>query len=74
MNDVDIFLRYNSKIVENDYSDMGLNQDQIDFLLALKNLKNLKVEDTSRELNIDKFEITENKLLDGFFQLYPIYM
>ena len=62
------------KIVENDYSDMGLNQDQIDFLLALKNLKNLKVEDTSRELNIDKFEITENKLLDGFFQLYPRYM
>ena len=62
------------KVVENDYSDMGLNQDQIDFLLALKNLKNLKVEDTSRELNIDKFEITENKLLDGFFQLYPRYM
>ena len=62
------------KVIENDYSDMGLNQDQIDFLLALKNLKNLKVEDTSRELNIDKFEITENKLLDGFFQLYPRYM
>lgn len=62
------------KEVENDYSDMGLNQDQIDFLLALKNLKNLKVEDVSKKLNIDQFEITEEKLMEGFFQLYPRYM
>ena len=58
------------KEVENDYSDMGLNQDQIDFLLALKNLKNLKVEDVSKKLDIDQFEITEEKLMEGFFQLY----
>ena len=62
------------KVVVTDYSDMGLNQDQIDFLVALKNLKNLKVEDQSKELDIDKFEITQEKLLDGFFQLYPRYM
>ena len=62
------------KEVENDYSDMGLNQDQIDFLLALKNLKNLRVEDVSKKLNIDQFEITEEKLMEGFFQLYPRYM
>jgi len=62
------------KEVENDYSDMGLNQDQIDFLLALKNLKNLKVEDVSKKLDIDQFEITEEKLMEGFFQLYPRYM
>ena len=62
------------KVVETDYSDMGLNQDQIDFLIALKNLKNLKVEDVSKKLDIDQFEITEDKLMDGFFQLYPRFM
>ena len=62
------------KIVENDYSDMGLNQDQIDFLLALKNLKTLRVEDVSKKLDIDQFEITEEKLMEGFFQVYPRYM
>lgn len=61
-------------VVENDYSDMGLNQDQIDFLLALKNLKNLKVEDVSKKLDIEKFEITDDKLMEGFFQVYPRYM
>lgn len=61
-------------VVENDYSDMGLNQDQIDFLLALKNLKNLKVEDVSKKLDIEKFEITDEKLMEGFFQVYPRYM
>jgi len=60
--------------VESDYSDMGLNQDQIDFLIALKNLKNLRVEDTHKDLDIDKFQVTEEKLADGFFQLYPRYM
>ncbi len=62
------------KIVENDYSDMGLNQDQIDFLLALKNLKNLKADDVSKKLDIDQFAITDEKLLEGFFQIYPRYM
>lgn len=62
------------KIVENDYSDMGLNQDQIDFLLALKNLKNLKADDISKKLDLDQFAITDEKLLDGFFQVYPRYM
>jgi hypothetical protein len=62
------------KIVENDYSDMGLNQDQIDFLLALKNLKNLKADDVSKKLDLDQFAITDEKLLEGFFQVYPRYM
>jgi len=62
------------KIVENDYSDMGLNQDQLDFLLALKNLKNLKADDVSKKLNLEQFAITDEKLLEGFFQLYPRYM
>ena len=62
------------KIVENDYSDMGLNQDQLDFLLALKNLKNLKADDISKKLDLEQFAITDEKLLEGFFQLYPRYM
>ena len=62
------------KIVENDYSDMGLNQDQLDFLLALKNLKNLKADDVSKKLDLEQFAITDEKLLEGFFQLYPRYM
>ena len=62
------------KVVENDYSDMGLNQDQIDFLIALKNLKSLKVEDVSKNLDIEKFEVTDEKLMEGFFQVYPRYM
>ena len=62
------------KIVENDYSDMGLNQDQLDFLLALKNLKNLKADDLSKKLDLEQFAITDEKLLEGFFQLYPRYM
>ena len=62
------------KIVENDYSDMGLNQDQIDFLLALKNLKTLKVDDISKKLDLEQFAITDEKMLEGFFQVYPRYM
>ncbi len=62
------------KEVETDYSGMGLNDDQIEFLIALKNLKNLKVEDVSKKLDIDQFEITDEKLLQGFFQVYPRFM
>ena len=63
-----------ARVVETDYSDMGLNQDQIDFLIALKNLKTLKVEDVSKKLDIDQFSITDEKLMEGFFQLYPRFM
>jgi hypothetical protein len=62
------------KIVENDYSDMGLNEDQIEFLLALKNLKTLKVDDISKKLDLEQFAITDEKMLEGFFQVYPRYM
>jgi hypothetical protein len=62
------------KIVENDYSDMGLNEDQIEFLLALKNLKTLKIDDISKKLDLEQFAITDEKMLEGFFQVYPRFM
>ena len=57
-----------------DYSSLGLNQDQIDFMMALQNLKSLQVEQTPNELSIEKFETVDEKVMSGFFQLYPRYM
>lgn len=34
----------------------------------------MKVEDVSKKLDIDQFEITDEKLLQGFFQVYPRFM
>ena len=62
------------KVKEIDYSTLGLNQDQIEFMQALQNLKSLKVDDDVKKLDIDQFEIVEEKAMNGFFQLYPRYM
>jgi hypothetical protein len=57
-----------------DYSAFGLNQDQIEFMMALQNLKSLKSEESVKELNIESFESVDEKVMNGFFQLYPRYM
>jgi len=62
------------KIKEIDYSALGLNQDQIDFMQALQNIKNLKSDDEVKKLDIDQFEIVQEKAMNGFFQLFPRYM
>jgi hypothetical protein len=63
---------YKEKIV--DYSSLGINSDQIEFLMALQNLKSLRVDDSTKELNIEQFKSVEEKVSNGFFQLYPRYM
>ena len=63
---------YKEKIV--DYSSLGINSDQIEFLMALQNLKSLRVDDSTKELNIEQFKSVEEKVSNGIFQLYPRYM
>ena len=57
-----------------DYSSLGLNEDQIEFMMALQNLKSLKLDDSFKELDIEQFESVDEKVANGFFQLYPRYM
>jgi hypothetical protein len=57
-----------------DYSGLGLNEDQIEFMMALQNLKSLKVEDNSKKLDIEQFQSVDEKVMNGFFQLYPRFM
>ena len=63
-----------AKIKEIDYSSLGLNQDQIDFMMALQNLKSQKNEEQIDKLNIEEFSSSSDKIISGFFQLYPRYM
>jgi hypothetical protein len=63
---------YKQKIV--DYTSLGLNQDQIDFMVALQNLKSLKSEENTKVLDLDQFSTVDEKVMNGFFQLYPRYM
>lgn len=57
-----------------DYSSMGLNSDQIEFMMALQNLKSLKLDDSIKKLDIEQFESVDDKVMNGFFQLYPRFM
>jgi hypothetical protein len=57
-----------------DYSSLGLNEDQIEFMMALQNLKSLKLDDSFKELDIEQFKAVDEKVANGFFQLYPRYM
>ena len=57
-----------------DYSALGLNSDQIEFMMALQNLKSLKVDDSIKKLNIEEFQSVDDKVMNGFFQLYPRFM
>ena len=63
---------YQEKII--DYSSFGLNSDQIEFMMALQNLKSLKSDDSFKKLNIEQFESVDEKVMNGFFQLYPRFM
>ena len=57
-----------------DYSALGLNSDQIEFMMALQNLKSLKTDDSIKKLDIEQFESVDEKVINGFFQLYPRFM
>lgn len=57
-----------------DYSSLGLNSDQIEFMVALQNLKSLKLDDSVKKLDIEQFESVDEKVMNGFFQLYPRFM
>ena len=63
---------YKEKFV--DYGSMGLNSDQIEFMMALQNLKSLKLDDSIKKLDIEQFEAVDEKVMNGFFQLYPRFM
>lgn len=63
---------YKEKII--DYSSFGLNSDQIEFMMALQNLKSLKSDDSIKILDIEQFESVDEKVMNGFFQLYPRFM
>jgi hypothetical protein len=76
---IDPDIIYPTKIKERkekivDYSSFGLNSDQIEFMMALQNLKSLKLDDTTKILNIEQFESVDEKVMNGFFQLYPRFM
>jgi hypothetical protein len=57
-----------------DYSASGLNSDQIEFMMALQNLKSLRSDDSIKKLDIEQFESVDEKVMNGFFQLYPRFM
>lgn len=57
------------KVKEIDFSKAGLNQDQIDFLLALQNLRSGKIENDSKLLNIEQFQSCKDKVENNFFDI-----
>ena len=63
---------HKEKIV--DYSSLGLNSDQIEFMMALQNLKSLRLDDSIKKLDIEQFEAVDEKVMNGFFQVYPRFM
>lgn len=63
---------FKQKVV--DYSSLGLNSDQIEFMMALQNLKSLKSDDSIKKLDIEQFESVDESVANGFFQLYPRFM
>lgn len=68
-----------TKIKENkqkeiDYSALGLNEDQIEFMKALQSIKSLKYDDTVKTLDLEQFETVDEKVMNGFFQIYPRFM
>lgn len=63
---------FKQKII--DYSSFGLNSDQIEFMTALQNLKSLKLDDSIKKLDIEQFEAVDERVMNGFFQLYPRFM
>ena len=63
---------FKQKII--DYSSFGLNSDQIEFMMALQNLKSLKLDDSIKKLDIEQFEAVDERVMNGFFQLFPRFM
>ena len=51
------------------FQSAGLNQDQIDFLLALQNLRSGKIENDSKLLKIEQFEACKEKVENNFFDI-----
>lgn len=76
---IDPDIIYPTKIKEHkekviDYSALGLNEDQIEFMKALQSIKSLKYDETVKTLDIEQFETVDEKVMNGFFQLYPRFM
>ena len=63
---------YREKVI--DYSSMQLNSDQIEFMMALQKLKSFKLDDSIKTLDIEQFDTVDEKVMNGFFQLYPRFM
>ena len=57
------------KVKEIDFAKAGLNQDQIDFLLALQNLRAGKIENDSKLLDIEQFVACKDKVESNFFDI-----
>jgi hypothetical protein len=57
------------KTKEIDFAKAGLNQDQIDFLLALQNLRSGKIENDSKLLDIEQFQACKDKVENNFFDI-----
>ena len=57
-----------------DYNALGLNEDQIEFMKALQGVRSLKYDETVKTLDIEQFETVDDKVMNGFFQLYPRFM
>jgi len=54
-----------------DYSGLMLNPEQLEFLLALQNVKNQSAQDNNVKLNIDEFSVIDEKVANSYFQLDP---
>ena len=63
---------YREKVI--DYNALGLNEDQIEFMKALQGVRSLKYDETVKTLDIEQFETVDDKVMNGFFQLYPRFM
>ena len=52
-----------------DYSGLMLNPEQLEFLLALQNVRNQSVKENDTKLNIDEFSVIEDRVKSTSFEL-----
>mgnify|MGYP000741897055 CR=1 FL=1 len=56
-----------------DYSGLMLNPEQLEFLLALQNVRNQSVKENDTKLNIDEFSVIEDRVKSTSFELNSRY-
>ena len=56
-----------------DYSGLMLNPEQLEFLLALQNVRNQSVKENDTKLNIDEFSVIEDRVKSTSFELDARY-